>query len=107
MEQIDTADEIVAQSGKRVDGPLTTSDTREGLIRTVAVIALLYATYWVYWRWTSTMNTSPSAIVPSVILLVAETWAYLNMCMFVMLTWRLTEREPGPAPPGRTVDVFI
>jgi cellulose synthase (UDP-forming) len=83
------------------------SPRREALIHTVAVIALLYATYWIYWRWTSTINTSPEAIVPSVVLLLAETWAYLNMCMFVMLTWRLTDREPGPPPRGRTVDVFI
>jgi cellulose synthase (UDP-forming) len=53
------------------------------------------------------MNTAPDAIVPSILLLCAETWAYINMCMFVMLTWRLTDREPGPAPRGRTVDVFI
>lgn len=80
---------------------------REHFIRAFAVFALVYATYWIYWRWTNTINTDPRAIAPSLILLIAETWAYLNMCMFVMLTWRLTNREPGPPPPGRTVDVFI
>src|SRR3954470_10107184 len=91
----------------RGDAPLRMSPRREALIHTVAVIALMYATYWIYWRWTSTINTSPEAIVPSVVLLLAETWAYINMCMFVMLTWRLTERDAGPPPRGRTVDVFI
>ncbi len=81
--------------------------SREKIIRAVAIIALLYATYWIGWRWTHTINTDPKAIVPSVILLIAETWAYLNMCMFVMLTWNLTDRDPGPSPRGRTVDVFI
>jgi cellulose synthase (UDP-forming) len=80
---------------------------RERLIRTVAIIALAYATYWIWWRWTHTINTDPKAFVPSMILLLAETWAYLSMCMFVMLTWHLTNRDPGPAPVGRTVDVFI
>src|SRR3954469_12474800 len=91
----------------RGDSPLKMSPAREALSRTAAVIAGLYATYWIVWRWTSTINTSPQAIVPSVVLMLAETWAYINMCMFVMLTWHLTEREPGPPPPGRTGDVFI
>ena len=80
---------------------------QEKLIRAIAVIALIYATYWIYWRWTYTVNTDPKAIVPSVLLLLAETWAYVNMCLFVLLTWNLTERDPGPPPRGRTVDVFI
>ncbi len=87
--------------------PIATSETRERVIRAVAVVALVYATYWIWWRWTHTINTDPKAIAPSLILLIAETWAYLNMCMFVMLTWKLSEREPGPPPAGRTVDVFI
>jgi cellulose synthase (UDP-forming) len=99
--------EAVAPIRLRGDSPLKMSAAREALCRTVAVVALMYATYWIWWRWTSTINTSPEAIVPSVVLLLAETWAYINMCMFVMLTWHLTEREPGPPPPGRTVDVFI
>ena len=80
---------------------------REPLIRAVAVIAVLYGAYWILWRWTNTINTAPGAIVPSLILLLAETWAYLGMCFFVLLTWRLTNREPGPAPKGKTLDVFI
>jgi cellulose synthase (UDP-forming) len=86
---------------------LTGNEKREKLIRAVAVIAIVYATYWIYWRWTNTINTSPKAFVPSIVLLLAETWAYVNMCMFVMLTWKLTNRDPGEAPKGRAVDVFI
>jgi cellulose synthase (UDP-forming) len=80
---------------------------RDKLIRAVAVIALIYATYWIWWRWTNTINTDPKAVVPSMVLLLAETWAYINMGLFVLMTWRLTNRDPGPAPAGRTVDVFI
>lgn len=80
---------------------------RENVIRGIAVIALLYATYWIWWRWTNTINTEPRAIVPSLLLIIAETWAYINMCLFVFLVWRLKERDPGPAPVGRRVDVFI
>ncbi len=80
---------------------------RENVIRTVAVITVIYGTYWIIWRWTHTINTTPRAIVPSLVLILAETWAYLNMCMFVFLVWRLKERDPGPPPEGRSVDVFI
>src|SRR4051812_8532931 len=83
------------------------SELRERLIRTVAVVALLYGGYWIYWGWTSTINTEPAAIVPSLLLIAAETWAYVNMCLYVFLTWKLTNHEPGPPPAGRTVDVFI
>ena len=82
-------------------------DWQEPLIRAVAVIAVLYGAYWILWRWTHTINDAPGAIVPSIILLVAETWAYIGLCFFVLLTWRLTNREPGPAPAGKTLDVFI
>ena len=80
---------------------------RENVIRGIAVIALIYATYWIWWRWTNTINTEPRAIVPSLILILAETWAYINMCLFVFLVWRLKKRDPGRAPAGRKVDVFI
>ena len=80
---------------------------KEKVIRTVAVIAVAYATYWIGWRWTSTINTEAKAIVPSLLLMLAETWAYINMCLFVFLVWRLRQRDPGPAPAGKKVDVYI
>ena len=43
------------------------------------MVALAYATYWIGWRWTNTINTDSKAIVPSLVLLLAETWAYINM----------------------------
>jgi len=45
-------------------------------------------------------NSMIGALLASIILLLAETWAYINMCMFVFLVWRLKERDPGPAPAG-------
>src|SRR5205085_9573066 len=48
-------------------------EAREKLIRAVAAIALIYATYWILWRWTNTINPEPRAIVPSLLLLIAET----------------------------------
>src|SRR5688572_3932255 len=97
----------VSPSRARTEGGPESQAWREPLIRAVAVIAVLYGAYWILWRWTNTMNTAPNAIVPSLVLLLAETWAYIGLCFFVLLTWRLTNREPGPAPTGKTLDVFI
>ncbi len=73
-------------------------------------MALTYAAYWIFWRWTHTINTAPRAIVPSVVSAVGRelgvSSALWNM-FALMMTGRLTNRDPGPAPPGRTVDVFI
>ena len=80
---------------------------KETVIRVVATIAVIYACYWIWWRWTNTINTAPDAFAASILLLLAETWAFLGLCSFVMLTWRLTDRRPPPAPRGRSVDVFI
>ena len=102
-----TAGQIVGVDAPTQNVTPRIPEWRENVIRTVAVITLIYATYWILWRWTHTINTTPRGIVPSLVLLVAETWAYLNMGMFVFLVWRLKERDPGPAPEGRTVDVFI
>ena len=82
-------------------------ERKENVIRGVAVVALIYAVHWIVWRWTSTLNTDPEAIVFSLLLVLAETWGVVNMGMLVFMVWRLTDREPGPAPGGLSVDVFI
>src|SRR4051812_31987400 len=50
--------------------PIRFPEWRENLIRSVAVVALLFATYWIGWRWIFTLNTDPKAIVPSLLLLI-------------------------------------
>jgi cellulose synthase (UDP-forming) len=78
---------------------------RELLIRITAVVALVVATFWIYYRWTQTLN--PDAIVFSVVLAIAETYAVMGMYLLVFTGWRLKVRTPPPAPEGLTVDVFI
>ena len=91
MQQELTSPDTGAGASQPEGRPVTpvVPEWREKVIRTVAVIAVIYATYWIGWRWTSTINTEPRAIVPSLLLMLAETWAYLNMCFFVFLVWRL------------------
>src|SRR4051812_20645001 len=78
--------------------PLHPSRAREHVIRAVAILAVVYGTYWIGWRWMNTINTASGALVPSLLLVIAETWAFINTCLFVFLTWKLTNRDPGPPP---------
>ncbi|HEX6589717.1 MAG TPA: glycosyltransferase, partial [Longimicrobiales bacterium] len=81
------------------------SETQERVVRALAVLSLIVGCYWIWWRWTATLN--PDAMFFSVALVTAETWGLIASFMFVANAWKLTRREPPPAPPGRTVDVFI
>lgn len=78
---------------------------QEHLIRAVAVIGLAYATYYIGWRWTRSLNWDAPWF--SVTLAVAETYGLITSYFFVFTAWKLRRRTPRPAPPGLSVDVFI
>ncbi|MBW3628332.1 MAG: glycosyltransferase [Gemmatimonadetes bacterium] len=78
---------------------------REKIIRVSAVLILAYWTYYIAWRWTSTLNLE--ALWFSIPLVLAETWGLLTAYFMVFTTWRLNHRDPLPAPSGLSVDVFI
>ena len=78
---------------------------QERLIRGVAVVALLYAGYWIWWRWTATLNWDVAFF--AVALVSAETYRVVNAAVLTFTVWRLTHNEPPPAPEGLSVDVFI
>ena len=77
----------------------------EYFMRGFAAIALLYGVYWIFWRWTASLNRD--ALIFSVLLLVAETYGLFNSFLMVATVWKLNYREPPPAPKGLDVDVFI
>ena len=78
---------------------------QERIVRSLAIVSLIFGLYWIYWRWTETMN--PEALVSSVALVLAETWAYIS-CAVRHECVAADESRAGPAPPrGVTVDVFI
>jgi cellulose synthase (UDP-forming) len=78
---------------------------QERLVRALALASLALGVYWLWWRWTSTLN--PDAMVFSVLLVSAETWGWISAALFLFGTWTLPRREIQPAPPGKKVDVFI
>jgi cellulose synthase (UDP-forming) len=78
---------------------------QEHLVRAMAVVTLSYWTYYIVWRWTSTLNTQ--ALWFSVPLALAETWGLLTAFVMAHSVWRLRHRTPAAPPPGMSVDVFI
>jgi cellulose synthase (UDP-forming) len=89
--------------GMRDLEPLT--PTQERVIRFLAIVSLAYGIYWLFWRWTETLN--PEHMIFSVVLVSAETWGWIGSAFFLFHAWSVRDREPPAPPPGRAVDVFI
>ncbi|HEU4884456.1 MAG TPA: glycosyltransferase [Longimicrobium sp.] len=78
---------------------------KERVIRGIAIVTLVYWTYYIIWRWGWTLN--PDALWFSIPLALAETWGLVSAFVMMHSVWRIRHRQPVPAPPGMTVDVFI
>ena len=78
---------------------------QERVIRGIAVVTLAYWTYYIIWRWGWTLN--PDALWFSIPLALAETWGLVTAFVMIHSVWRIRHRQPIPAPPGMTVDVYI
>lgn len=81
------------------------SEREEWAIRTLALVALAYGWYWIWWRWTGTLNWSVAAF--AIALALAETYRVMSATLLTWTVWRLPNHNPPPAPPDRSVDVFV
>ncbi|VTR78244.1 glycosyltransferase family 2 protein [Cellulomonas hominis] len=76
------------------------------VLRVVVTITLLLGVNYIAWRWLESVNWSAWWI--AVPLVVAETYSFLDVCLFGMTMWRARRRPEPPAPaPDLTVDVFV
>ena len=66
--------------------PLPYSATRESLWQFLAVLALVIGAWYIWWRWTGSLN--PDAMWFAVPLAIAETCAYIGMLLFVFNLWK-------------------
>src|SRR4030081_3456392 len=80
-------------------------DGRDWIIRSFAIVTLLYMTYYIVWRWTSTVNWHAAWF--GVPLVLAETYIAVRAYFTAFECWKLTNRAAPPAPPNLGVDVFI
>lgn len=75
-------------------------------LRIVVTLTLVLGVNYVVWRWLESVNWSAWWI--AVPLVVAETYSFIDVTLFGITMWKAKQREdPGPAPEGVTVDVFI
>ena len=86
--------------GRRPPPPVAHSDARELLFQTLAVAALALGAWYLWWRWTRSLN--PAALWFAVPLAIAETLAYVGSLFFFLSIWRT--RDTPEAPPPRTVN---
>ncbi len=73
--------------------------------RLLAVLALLYTLYYLYWRVRYSFNLD--ALWFSLPLWLAEVHGAINFIPFVFMTWDVKPTPVPPVLPGRTVDIFI
>ncbi len=71
----------------------------------VALTALLYTFYYLYWRTFNSLNVN--ALWFSLPLLLAEIHGGINSVLFMFMTWNLKPVPLTAAPGGSTVDIFI
>lgn len=97
--------------------PLPYSALREGLWQFLATLALVIGAWYIWWRWTGSLN--PDALWFAIPLVVAETCAYFGMILFVFNLWKddpvrietppatLGDVSPGHPEAGRMLSVDV
>src|SRR2546430_12556136 len=78
---------------------------RQNAARAMAIVAGAYLVYYLWWRWTGTLN--PDALVFSLVVLAAEVYGAGSFVLFGLMTWDVTHRPPARLRPGLSVDVYV
>ncbi len=79
--------------------------SRTSVARILALAALCYTFYYLYWRTLYTLNVD--ALWFSLPLLLAELHGAINSVLFMFMTWDLKPVPHPAAPEGKTVDILI
>lgn len=91
-----------------IDGavPGRPAQGRLAAVRILVALTVIAGGVYIGWRWLFSLNFDAWWI--AIPLVVAETYAFIDVCFFGMTLWRSRTR-PAPEPPvdGLTVDVFI
>jgi cellulose synthase (UDP-forming) len=82
--------------------PLPYSALRESIWQFLATIALMIGAWYIWWRWTVSLN--PDAMWFAIPLVLAESFAYFGMILFVFNLWK-DEPIKLEAPPALLSDV--
>jgi cellulose synthase (UDP-forming) len=82
--------------------PLAHNEYRELLWQFLAVMALTVGAWYIFWRWTSSLNYD--ALWYAVPLVVAETGAYIGLMLFTFNLWKVKD-TPKKSPPTNLSEV--
>ena len=88
--------------GRKPPEPLPYSPSRECLWQFLATIALVIGAWYIWWRWTASLNYE--ALWFAIPLVLAETFALFGMILFVYNLWK-DEPIKIETPPKRLSDV--
>lgn len=87
---------------RQPEPPLPYSAVTEGIWQFLAVIAMTLGAWYLWWRWTQSLN--PDALWYAIPLAVAETASYFGLGLFVFNLWKVKDYEQLP-PPANFKDV--
>ncbi|MCK5726025.1 MAG: glycosyltransferase [Thiotrichaceae bacterium] len=76
--------------------PLAHNPKLELVWQYFAVMALIVGAWYLYWRWTESLNMA--ALWYAVPLVLAETGAYIGLGLFIFNLWKVRDTEPQLAP---------
>ena len=86
--------------------PEARSTWRLFVVRVLVLLTIISGSIYISWRWFFSLNFDAWWI--AIPLVLAETYALIDVFFFGFTLWRArTRAAPPPAPPGLTVDVFI
>ncbi|MXU64636.1 glycosyltransferase [Oceanomicrobium pacificus] len=80
---------------RRPPPPLRYSRRHEAIWQVLAAAAGGLGLWYLVWRWTASLN--PDALLFSLAVVMAETCAFIGMCLYFHNLWSM--RDPAPAPP--------
>ncbi|MEQ1559364.1 MAG: cellulose synthase catalytic subunit [Methyloglobulus sp.] len=83
---------------RKPPAPLVYSAWRELLYQFVATITLVVGAWYIWWRWTHSLNYD--ALWFAIPLVLAETFAYIGLVLFTANLWK-TKDYPKQPPPVR------
>ncbi len=82
------------------------TSSRLCVVRCLALLVVAFGGTYMVWRWSSTIAWDAWWI--AIPLVLAETYSLSESVLYGVTMWNSRRRpEPPPAPPGRTVDVYI
>jgi cellulose synthase (UDP-forming) len=81
---------------RRPPEPLPHSPARETLYQYLATVSLVLGAWYLWWRWTASLNTD--ALWFAVPLVLAETLAFVGLVLFTANLWRVEDTPMKPPP---------